>query len=70
MADGVLHCWAEGPYVCNAHRKPDCETCDMYLDGVSTSTTCMLESGHGGDHDFMLDSNIVVEFPATGSDVQ
>ena len=46
----VLHCWADGPRVLGDYSDEDC------------GTTCMLEAGHAGPHEWTRDDGINVEF--------
>ncbi len=44
-----MHCWEDGPITVND-------------DLTETGSTCMLEDGHEGPHEFVLDSEITIKF--------
>jgi hypothetical protein len=46
-----LHCWTEGP------------RSDEWTDSEMT-TTCMLEAGHAGEHQWTRDDRITIAFAA------
>lgn len=50
----VLHCWEDGPVTDELDE-------NGYPIG-QIGSTCMLEAGHEGPHDFIPDSNIGISF--------
>lgn len=62
--DRTLHCWkGKREYVEETKGWGSPEYWDTYSDeGDNRDGTCMLEAGHGGEHDFTPDDKIGVTF--------
>jgi hypothetical protein len=54
------HCWADGPAICV--HDPVCD--GECFEGMSS--TCLLEHGHEGDHEWLRDDKIEVRFTSDG----
>lgn len=58
----MTHCWEEGPSICKECRK-ECEyLCEAHPEGSTVGSSCMLEQGHDGEHEFMPDDEITIQF--------
>lgn len=51
------HCWEDGPKICREHGV----ACDDFR-CETVGTSCMLEDGHEGPHEFCRDDEITVAF--------
>lgn len=53
----ILHCWADGPSLLEwMEANPDADV-EEYM-----GSTCMLEKGHDGPHEFTPDDRIGITF--------
>lgn len=57
----MMHCWKDyREYAAEMFGWWSPEHCETFLEGGNG--TCMLECGHEGEHEFVSDSEITIEF--------
>ena len=60
MAKTIVHCFMDyGYYLDTQGQFGSEEWVNQMIDG---GKTCMLENGHSGDHEWVSDNDIVIEF--------